>query len=123
MSTNNSKERENKNQRILSKFVDREVIHCCSQLVSELDFEKYEDEILALCYPQDECSEVFEHWIVTKWFAGKLAEKGEAVAELFDFWVWGRTCTGQAIMLDSVIEQIASDLEILAGQKHEWKVD
>lgn len=53
-----------------------------------------------------ERAEVYEHYAVTGWFANKLREKGEVVFEFADFDVWGRKCTGQAISLDSVINQI-----------------
>jgi len=169
-------ENEINNQAICRKLVEREVVHCCSYLISDLlktpDLQgeyKY-DDLLQVCIAseyespaQDEgweeadidkdynyiyakgtdlettsCAEtwqelceeeriepydreVLEHWIVTKWFAEKLQEHGEIVAELFDFWVWGRCCSGQAILLDGVITEIASEMEILAGQKNEWK--
>lgn len=65
--------------------------------------------------------EIFEHWIVDERFARRLLKFGEAVVEIEDLWVWGRTTTGQAICMDYVIEQIARDMEILGGQKYEWK--
>lgn len=64
--------------------------------------------------------EVYEYWIVTKWFADKLKEKGEIVEELFGLNIWGRTTTGQAILLDLVVSEICEDLEILEGQKNDW---
>jgi hypothetical protein len=55
--------------------------------------------------------EVFEHWIVSDWFADKLAEKGEKVDKDFaGLTVWARTTTGQAIYMDSVIETIHAEL-------------
>lgn len=68
----------------------------------------------------DYSREAYEHWIVTPWFADKLKEKGEIVGELFNWHIWGRCTTGQAILLDGVIRQIASDMEILPGQKNDW---
>jgi len=65
--------------------------------------------------PQD----IFEWWMVDSLFAEKLEEKGEPV--LLDEGIWGRTCSGQAILLDWVISQICYDMEILEGQKYEWK--
>ena len=65
--------------------------------------------------------EVFEHWAVTNWFAGKLKSHGEIVGELFDFTIWGRCTTGQAISMDGIIREIANEMEILVGQKNEWK--
>jgi hypothetical protein len=65
--------------------------------------------------------EAYEHWIVTPYLADKLEEHGEIVGELFNWKIWGRCTTGQAIYLDGVIGRIASGMEILKGQKHEWK--
>lgn len=49
--------------------------------------------------------EIYEYWIVSPWLARKLEERGEPI--LRDFLgittIWGRCCTGQAILLDSVI--------------------
>ncbi len=69
----------------------------------------------------DYVREAYEHWIITPYFARRLKMKGEIVGELFGWHIWGRCTTGQAISRDGVIEQIASDMEILSGQKHEWK--
>lgn len=64
--------------------------------------------------------EIYEHWIVTPWFSRKLAEHGETVGELFDFHIWGRATTGQSICMDGIIRKIASEMEILPGQKNDW---
>lgn len=69
---------------------------------------------------RDNAPEVLEHWIVTPWAARKLAEHGEATGELFDFHIWGRTTSGQAILLDSVWCDIAKEMEILEGQRNSW---
>ena len=56
--------------------------------------------------------EFYEHWIVSSWLADKLEAHGEKVVR--DFFgigaIWGRQCTGQAIALDSVIEDIHQEL-------------
>lgn len=55
--------------------------------------------------------EVYEHWIVSDWLADKLAARGEKVDKDFaGLTVWARTCTGQAIYLDSIIEDIWREL-------------
>ena len=76
----------------------------------------YEEE------PETEPQEIYEYWIVTPWLGEKLRDKGEPVLERWGGWIWGRTCTGQAILLDSVISSICYDMEILEGQPHEWKI-
>jgi hypothetical protein len=79
----------------------------------------YENDIDAYDYE----TEIYEHWIVTEWLAAKLESKGEKITrDFFGMTIWGRGCTGQAILLDSVISGICSDLEILEGQRNEWKV-
>ena len=65
-------------------------------------------------------NEIYEHWIVTDWLASKLQEYGHETCEIFDFTIWGRPCTGQAICLDYVIQKIAWDLwedQIIEAQK------
>lgn len=55
--------------------------------------------------------EVFEFWAISDWLGRKLEAKGEKVD--FDFAglvVWARCTSGQAIAIDSVIEDIAKDL-------------
>lgn len=50
--------------------------------------------------------EIYEHWLVSPYFGEKLRNKGEAILERYGAWVWGRACTGQAIALDGVVENI-----------------
>lgn len=55
--------------------------------------------------------EIFEWWIVTDYLASKLENKGEVILDdVHGLTIWGRTCTGQAIYLDSVIEEITNDI-------------
>ena len=54
--------------------------------------------------PYDYTPEIFEHWIVSDWLAHELDERGERVLrDFFGLTVWGRSCTGQSILLDRVI--------------------
>jgi len=66
--------------------------------------------------------EAYEHWIVTGYLAKKLETHGQMVGEVMGLTVWGRTTTGQAILLDGVISGICEEIEILEGQQYEWKV-
>jgi hypothetical protein len=72
--------------------------------------------------PETEPQEIYEYWIVTPWLGEKLRDKGDPVLERWGGWIWGRTCTGQAILLDSVISEICYEMGILEGQPHEWKI-
>lgn len=54
--------------------------------------------------------EVFEHWIISSWLGKKLTQYDEIVGEVFDFTIWGRCTTGQAICLDRCFQEIAFEL-------------
>ncbi|UCV26734.1 hypothetical protein [Ferribacterium limneticum] len=51
--------------------------------------------------------EIYEHWAVSSWLGGELSARGELVFEFCNMTIWGRGCTGQSIMLDGVICEIA----------------
>ena len=92
------------------------------QLVRYLeDEEKYQE--FAESYDIDpEQVEAYEHWIVSSYLKDKLAEKGKMTGDVLGLDIWGRTTTGQAILLDLVISEICSDMNILEGQSNEWSV-
>lgn len=109
-------------QELLRKFVDIHVIHCQTLLVQEkvLDIDEVENlfytesELLDMGYPDVETAindgadikEVYEWWLVDEWFADRLNEHEEPlIRNEYGTW-WGRTCTGQAIYIDCVIEAI-----------------
>lgn len=49
-------------------------------------------------------NDVLEFWLVSDWLAYHLEKQGEIIAtDFYGLTVWGRTCSGQAILLDSVI--------------------
>lgn len=70
----------------------------------------------------DYCGEVYEHYVVSGWLAENLTEVGETVREYACENIWCRQCTGQSIVLDSCMFQIANRMGILVGQPHEWKL-
>lgn len=90
-----------------------------------------DDELTELCEHfnidiDDEAStphEIFEWWIVTGWLYEKLKEKGQPVLEWGNNDYWGRCTSGQSILLDHVISEIAEEMEILEGQPNEWKTN
>ena len=97
-------------------------VRIAEKMLKELESEKskLEDEKQELEVEQDEPSEVYEHWNVSRYFARKLAEHGEVTGDLLDFIVWGRCCTGQAVLLDYVVCVIAAEMQILEGQRNDW---
>jgi hypothetical protein len=55
--------------------------------------------------------EIYEHWIVSDWLSDRLEERGELIERNFyGLTIWGRACTGQAILLDGVICSIYDEL-------------
>lgn len=99
--------------------------------LEESDIEQFEDEYGATCWKDekgDTCAgdaqtaceffniephtnEAYEHWIVSNWLADRLEAKGEMVIKDFlGLTIWGRACSGQAIYLDGVIQEIHQEL-------------
>lgn len=91
---------------------DDDVYHCldCGKVFSQDEYD----------YLDDEPQEVYEWWMVTTWFGEKLKAHGEVVIELYGRTLWGRCCTGQAILLDYVVGRICEEMEILEGQAYDW---
>lgn len=52
--------------------------------------------------------EILEYWICSGYLIRKLADYGEAVIQCEN--IWARSCSNQAIYKDSVIQQIAKDI-------------
>ncbi len=92
------------------RLVDNHVHHNVSYLVQELSKdEKYMDDLLEVQVQfndEEYPDEALEHWLVSDWLANRLREEGEMVIDFMDLTIWGRTTSGQAIYIDSVIEDI-----------------
>jgi len=90
------------------KLIDPSVCYTCKSEFDALDSEMGQCQE---CYEANqEPQEIFEWWLVSKWFAGKLIEQGEPVLDNgFGFW-WGRCTTGQAIDMDYVIHKMYDEV-------------
>ena len=92
------------------RLVDNHVYNNVSYLVQELSQQnKYSDELMEVCVQfndEDYPDEALEHWIVSDWLGKRLLEQGEMVIDFMGLTIWGRTTSGQAIYIDSVIEDI-----------------
>lgn len=54
--------------------------------------------------------EIYEWWLVSRWLAGELASIGEPILDNdYGYW-WGRTCTGQSMILDGTLQAIAENI-------------
>lgn len=113
-------------QHELQLFVNREVYCVQTNLIIQLlnDHITSWDEVINLEYTELELQDqgytpeeiengdpqvdkpIYEWWLVSPWLLAKLQDKGEAILiNTYGEW-WGRTCTGQSIALDDVIEDI-----------------
>lgn len=54
--------------------------------------------------------DVYEHWIVSDWLAGKLKARGYVTGELCGLTIYGRPTTGQSMCLDHNMQEIALEL-------------
>lgn len=52
--------------------------------------------------------DVMEWWLVDSWLAERLKREGEVIIEEYGCCWWGRLASGQAIYMDSVIQEIAA---------------
>jgi len=71
---------------------------------------------------EQEPTEIYEWWAVSDYLFDKLKSHGYCVVDAGSCYIWGRSTTGQAILLDHVIGIICAEMEILEGQENEWSV-
>jgi hypothetical protein len=95
---------ENKTYTKLEKWLNTNILHEAHDLV-ELLFEKelvmYEDiENFYKTYDRDEFEDVYEWYLVTKEGYEKFLKMGDQVFKWKGMHFWGRSCTGQMIIMD-----------------------
>jgi hypothetical protein len=80
--------------------------HCetCGEIETHCNHDKAGDSHEFEAAPQ----EIYEWWVVSEYLKDKLKEKGEPVIDGYPN-LWGRTCTGQAKLLDNVITEIQKE--------------
>jgi hypothetical protein len=105
------------------EFLDKHILANANLLIKQLltinDFEqdwyqelfcKYEEPESSLendyCSEDPQLIEPYEFYIVSDYFAYKLKEHNELLTNQYGFWIWGRTTTGQSIILDYVFQRI-----------------
>jgi len=93
---------------------DNDIIEATKKLMEqdkELSKDTAELETIENLKDEQEPQEVMEWWVVSDWLLNRLEAKGQPVLRTdFGDW-WGRCGTGQAILLDRVIEEIYDDLQ------------
>lgn len=86
---------------------------CRDQVDTDTDdtLEQYRDAIRDNAEP----AEIYEWWLVSDWLCGQLRAIGEPVLEAGGNAYWGRTCTGQAYLMDGTLQRIADQfIEVTA---------
>ena len=86
------------------ELVENNVLYLQNEIVSELVKARVIDENTFFDAIGEE--EVLEYWLVTPQFARMLKTENEVVLEQFNNYWWGRTTSGTAIYMDSVISNI-----------------
>lgn len=70
---------------------------------------------------QEDPSEIYEHYSVSDWFGKQMQDRDHGVCEeIMGLTIWGRPTTGQSICIDCAVMDLASDMEILEGQRNDW---
>lgn len=103
---------------LAERYIQREILCCDSSFINDLMQQSYDskpnqvtyqfsiDNIIN--YPESDI-EIFEWYRVTSWLSEKLISHNQPVLfNDYGHW-WGRTCTGQSIILDGTIQEIAKD--------------
>ena len=90
------------------RIADLHVLYGQNEVVEELiRAGKIDEEYM---YPfVDTDDEVFEWWLVSPYLAQELKQQGEVIINALGCHWWGRTTSGQAICMDSVIQKIAGE--------------
>lgn len=97
-------ESENDLRVTLSAMIDRETVD---------GIDDWRDAVRE--HSQDNPPDVYEWYRVSPWLLGKLHEIGEVTIDnAYGEW-WGRTCTGQGVIMDGTFQKIAELLH--AGEK------
>ncbi len=99
---------------LANRYIERDVLANQSYLISEI-FQKSPEGIAGTSfdnisnhYDNDgEPNEIYEWWLVTAWLADELERMGEPILHTDVDTYWGRTCTGQHIILDGTFQEIA----------------
>lgn len=103
-------------------IINKDILHNATSLVEfifskdqcaynsvENDYEYFYDEIRN--EEEESPKEILEWWLVAERLYESLRELKECVFKHSNLYFWGRTCSGQAIILDGTIQQIIKKRE------------
>ena len=87
----------------------RIVENCVLKNQSTVVEEMIQANLISFEYLDPFTDEILEWWLIDSWLAERLRQEGEVVIEEYGCFWWGRSTSGQAICLDSVIQKIAEE--------------
>lgn len=87
----------------------RIVENCVLKNQSTVVEEMIQANLISFEYLDPFTDEILEWWLIDSWLAERLRQEGEVVIEEYGCYWWGRSTSGQAICLDSVIQKIAEE--------------
>ena len=85
------------------------VQNCVLKNQSTLVEEMMQVNLISFEYLDSFVDDILEWWLVDSWLAERLKQQGEVVIEEYGCYWWGRSTSGQAIYLDSVIQSICEE--------------
>ena len=85
------------------------VQNCVLKNQSTLVEEMMQANLISFEYLDSFADDVLEWWLIDSWLAERLKQQGEVVIEEYGCYWWGRSTSGQAICLDSVIQSICEE--------------
>lgn len=85
------------------------VQNCVLKNQSTLVEEMMQANLISFEYLDSFVDDILEWWLVDSWLAEQLKQQGEVVIEEYGCYWWGRSTSGQAIYLDSVIQSICEE--------------
>lgn len=96
----------------LKRFVDNHVMLHQSMLVEKLfeDSVYYRDDVInayeAIEWGEEVPQEVMQWFVVSDWLEEQLTKRWQPMLVTDEGTRWGRTCCGQAVLLDHIIQTI-----------------
>ena len=100
-----------KQQDFIESIINRDVLTLCNQLVDYtfkndvyIEFDNIYDE------ENDECVEIFQYFIISKYLYEELGKIDGCIAEFKGLYIWGKTDFGQGMDMNHELKQITKNI-------------
>ena len=108
---------------LAENYIERDILYCASMMVEDMLKHSYDvsfinevgfnydniENLYTQADGEEEPQEIYEWWQVSDWLYSQLNDLGEPILSTNYGFYWGRTCTGQSIILDGTIQEIAKN--------------